>query len=234
VTAWVSAPPALHACASWTEPPMRLDLDSGVVVFPDTFRGGIGVIYELASGFKGCCTGESGDVLSSPSQDGNRKLKAFLAATYEVRPSAWKDGWSAQGSVAFSHIYDPLAKKDGSDQPWYQGTIPPRGSSCFIARSRRRRNRKGAYGWPCRGCSLARRLAPERTRPPKEMAAREALPFSNSPASEDGGRYDGETRGSKPRSPGAARRSSGAHRLGASPQAAPGTIQEWGPADVCL
>ena len=36
---------------------MTLDLDNGIVVFPDTFGGGVGEVFELASGFKACCEG---------------------------------------------------------------------------------------------------------------------------------------------------------------------------------
>ena len=51
-----------------------------------------------------------------------------MAATYEVRPIEWKPGWNVRDGLAFSHIYDPLAKPDTTcaDQEWYKAAIPLR------------------------------------------------------------------------------------------------------------
>ena len=126
----LGAPGSCHACSSWTDSPMTLDPDNGIVAFPDTFGGGIGEIYELASGFKGCCAApDAGAALGSASKDADAKLRQFVAATYEVRPVEWKPGWNVRDGLAFSHIYDPLAKPDQTmaDQAWYKGAIPLRG-----------------------------------------------------------------------------------------------------------
>ena len=107
---------------------MTLDLDNGIVVFPDTFGGGIGEVFELASGFKGCCAARAGAASGPAGKDTDAKLGQFVAATYEVRPVEWKPGWNVRDGLAFSHIYDPLAKPDPSlaDQEWYKAAIPLR------------------------------------------------------------------------------------------------------------
>ena len=108
------APGSCHACSSWTDSPMTLDLDNGIVVFPDTFSGGSGEVFELASGFKGCCAAGTGAAAGSANKDADAKLKQFVAASYEVRPIEWKSGWNVRDGLAFSHIYDPLAESDPS------------------------------------------------------------------------------------------------------------------------
>ena len=125
----LSAPGSCHACASWTDSPMTLDMDNGIVVFPDTFGGGLGEVFELASGFKGCCAAAGGNGLPGPAgKDTDDKIKQFVAATYEVRPVEWKPGWNVRDGLAFSHIYDPLAARNENlaDQAWYKGAIPLR------------------------------------------------------------------------------------------------------------
>ena len=213
----LSGPGACHACASWTDQPMTLDLDNGVVVFPDTFQGGIGDVYELASGFKSCCTSAGASALGSR-KDSETKLKAFVAATYEVRPMVWKEGWNVRGGLSFSHIYDPLADRDASDQAWYQGAIPLRGQlvlhrpleaqaqapTARIAglaegvllrgdwRQSARRPRTTAEASPRDGLLTELSRFGVNTAP---LSPREAIAFSNSPASEDArGRYDTENK----------------------------------------
>jgi hypothetical protein len=214
----LSAPGSCHACASWTNSPMTLDLDNGVVIFPDTFQGGFGDVYELASGFKSCCAGAGAGVLGSRSQDSDTKLKAFVAATYAIKPMEWKEGWNVRGGLAFSHIYDPLADRNASDQDWYQAAIPLRGQLVLHreleaqAQSPKAKIAGLAEGVLLRGDwrQSARRprttgegsaregLLTELSRfginsaPP---SPREAIAFSNSPASEDArGRYDTENK----------------------------------------
>jgi hypothetical protein len=210
----LSAPGSCHACASWTDSPMMLDLDNGVVVFPDTFQGGIGDVYELASGFKGCCAGAGADALGSRNPESESKLKAFVAATYEVRPMAWKEDWNVRGGLAFSHIYDPLADRDASDQAWYQGAIPLRGQLVLHrplevqAQAPQAHIAGLAEGVLLRGDWRQSALHPRTTTEasPRNglltelsrfgvntapLLPREAIAFSNSPASEDArGRYD--------------------------------------------
>jgi hypothetical protein len=138
----LSAPGSCHACASWTDSPMTLDLDNGVVVFPVTFQGGIGDVYELASGFKSCCANAGAGVPGSRSQNSDNKLKAFVVATYEVRPMEWNKGWNVRGGLAFSHIYDPSPIAMPATRPGTKAPFPCAGSLRCIARSRRRRNRQ--------------------------------------------------------------------------------------------
>lgn len=124
----LGAPGSCNACSSWTDSPMTLDLDNGIVAFPDTFGGGAGEVYELASGFKACC--ELGNAASATPSGGatDVRLKQLVAATYEVQPVEWKPGWNVRDGLAFSHIYDPLAERDRSfgDQEWYKAAIPLR------------------------------------------------------------------------------------------------------------
>jgi caspase domain-containing protein len=215
----LSAPGSCNACASWSDSPMTLDLDNGIVVFPDTFGGGIGEVYELASGFKACCAAEGGNGLPGPSsKDTDARLKQFVAATYEVRPVEWKPGWNVRGGLAFSHIYDPLAKPDPntSDQEWYKAAIPLRRQltlhRALEAQAQSTRIAGLAEGVVLRGdwrqstrrarttaeASLREGLLAELSRFGVNAApplAREAIPFSNSPASEDAkGRYETENK----------------------------------------
>ena len=139
-----------------------------------------------------------------------------MAATYEVRPVEWKPGWNVRDGLAFSHIYDPLAKPDQTmaDQAWYKGAIPLRGqlalhrmleaqaqsSSMRIAglaegvvlrgdwRQSARRARTTAEASAREGLLTELSRFGVDTAPP---LAREVTAFSNSPASEDArGRYD--------------------------------------------
>src|SRR5262249_17107016 len=145
----------------WTDQPMTLDLDNGVVVFPDTFQGGIGDVYELASGFKSCCTSAGAGALGSR-KDSEARLKAFVAATYEVRPMVWKVGWNVRGGPFVQpHLRSP--RRSRCQRP----SVVPRGHS--LARAARAASPAGgagasANGADCRPCGrrpAARRLAPE-------------------------------------------------------------------------
>ena len=155
-----------------------------------------------------------------PARTPMRRLKQFVAATYEVRPVEWKPGWNVRDGLAFSHIYDPLAKPDPrlADQEWYKAAIPlrqqltlhraleaqaqsprraspasPRASCCAATGARAR----GARARPAEA-SAREGLLTELSRFGVDAApplAREAIPFSNSPASEDAkGRYDTENK----------------------------------------
>ena len=215
----LSAPGSCHACSSWSNSPMTLDLDNGIVAFPDTFGGGIGEVYELASGFKACCAAEGGNGLPGPSgKDTDARLRQFVAATYEVRPMEWKPGWNVRDGLAFSHIYDPLAEPDARmrDQEWYKAAVPLRQQlklhRVLETQAQSTRIAGLAEGVVLRGdwrqsarrarttgeASAREGLLTELSRFGVDAApplAREAIPFSNSPASEDArGRYDAENK----------------------------------------
>lgn len=214
----LSAPGSCNACASWTDSPMALDLDNGIVVFPDTFGGGIGDVYELASGFKACCAPATANLTGRPADGVDAKLKQFVSATYGMRPIEWKDGWNVRDGLAFSHLFDPLAKPDPSmrDQKWYQAAIPMRGQlvrhRVLEGQAQPARIAGLAEGVVLRGdwrhrnararatdAGVARKSLLEELGRFKVAtatpAAREAIPFANSLGSEDTkGRYDKENK----------------------------------------
>ena len=200
---------------------MTLDPDNGIVAFPDTFGGGIGEVLRAGLRVQGLLRGSRrGRSPGSASKDADAKLRQFVAATYEVRPVEWKRGWNVRDGLAFSHIYDPLAK---TDQAWptRRGTrvrIPLRGqlalhrmleaqaqsSSMRIAglaegvvlrgdwRQSARRARTTAEASAREGLLTELSRFGVDTAPP---LAREATAFSNSPASEDArGRYDADNK----------------------------------------
>ena len=216
----LAAPGSCHACSSWSDSPMTLDLDNGIVVFPDTFGGGSGEVFELASGFKGCCAIAAGATPAPASKDTDAKVRQFVSETYEVRPIEWKPGWNVRDGLAFSHIYDPLAEPDRglSDQEWYKAAIPLRDRLILHrtleaqAQSASTRIAGLAEGVVLRGdwrqstrraratteASVREGLLTELSRfgvnaaPPQ---TREAIPFSNSPAGEDAKtRYQSENK----------------------------------------
>ncbi len=214
----LSAPGSCHACASWSDSPMTLDLDNGIVAFADTFSGGGGEVFELASGFKGCCAGGGTAAPGTAGTQDDAKLRQFVAATYEVRPIELKRGWNVRDGLAFSHIYDPLAKTETglADQPWYQAALPLRqlltSHRALEAQAQSTRIAGLAEGVVLRGdwrqstrrarntgeASAREGLLTELSRFGVDAApplAREAIPFSNSPASEDArGRYDADSK----------------------------------------
>jgi hypothetical protein len=214
----LSAPGSCNACSSWTDSPMMLDLDNGIVVFSDTFGGGGGEVYELASGFKACCEGGGTAAPGTAGAQADAKLKQFVAANYEVQRVEWKSGWNVRDGLAFSHIYDPLAKPDPtlSDQEWYKAAIPLRRqlvshraldqqaqsariaglSEGLVLRGdwRQRNQRARSTDEP----GMRQGLLEELGRFGVDAATplpREVIPFSNSPGSEDTkGRYRTENK----------------------------------------
>jgi hypothetical protein len=216
----LSAPGSCHACASWSDSPMTLDLDNGIVAFPDTFNGGTGDVYELASGFKACCAAP--DANASPpgaaGNDADAKLRQFVASTYEVRPVEWRGGWNVRDGLAFSRIYDPLATDNRSyaDQEWYKAAIPLRDGLVqhrpLEARAQSTRIAGLTEGVVLRGdwrqsarrarslteASSREGLLTELSRFGVDAApplAREAISFSNSPLGEDARqRYEGDNK----------------------------------------
>ena len=49
-------PGSCHACASWTDDNLMLDLDNGILAFTGTFEPNASPVYELASGASQCCS----------------------------------------------------------------------------------------------------------------------------------------------------------------------------------
>lgn len=109
-------PGSCHACASWTDSDMMLDLDNGILVFSGSFEPDSVQVHELASGAVLCCK-------SAAERD------RFIGANYAVRPFAMGRGWQAREPVRFTHIYDALADPQArhlADQTWFQGAKPLR------------------------------------------------------------------------------------------------------------
>lgn len=109
-------PGSCHACASWTDDDMMLDLDNGILVFSGTFEPDQVQVHELASGAVLCCK-------SAAERD------RFIAANHPARPFAMGRGWQAREPIRFTHIYDPLADPQArhlADQTWFQGAKPLR------------------------------------------------------------------------------------------------------------
>lgn len=104
-----------HACGSWSDTSISIDLDNAVVLFSGTFASdgfAPAPIYELASGHSGCCK-------TLP------ELKPYAAANYEVEPFDWGAGWRAREQIQFSHIFDPSANAAAADktQDWYRAAL---------------------------------------------------------------------------------------------------------------
>lgn len=105
-----------HACASWTDDNIDLDLDNGILVFTGTFDRDAAQVYELASGALVCCKSAS-------------QLGRFIKDHYAVAPFSMKPGWNARQPIRFTHIYDPFADPQAehlTDQTWFQGAKPLR------------------------------------------------------------------------------------------------------------
>ncbi|MDX2203746.1 MAG: caspase family protein [Hyphomicrobiaceae bacterium] len=111
-----SHPGSCHACASWTDDNMMLDLDNGILAFTGSFDADSERVYELASGATLCCT-KAGQV------------EPFVARTYGLAAFKMEKGWHAREPIRFTHIYDALADprgKDFADQEWFQAAKPLR------------------------------------------------------------------------------------------------------------
>jgi len=107
-------PGSCHACASWTDDSLMLDLDNGILAYGGTFDQNASTVYELASGATLCCYGDV------------KAQQAFIYRTYAVVPVKMQSGWRARAPIRFSQIYDPLADpnaKQVSDQAWFKGAF---------------------------------------------------------------------------------------------------------------
>ena len=110
-------PGSCHACASWSDDNLMLDLDNGILALTGSFDASASPVFELASGASLCCKGSSQD-----QQD-------FIDRTYAVVPFHMEPGWHAREPIQFSQIYDPLAdpsSKEVADQPWFKAAMPLR------------------------------------------------------------------------------------------------------------
>ena len=110
-------PGSCHACASWSDDNLMLDLDNGILAFTGSFDANASPVFELASGASLCCKGSAQD-----QQD-------FIDRTYAVVPFHMEPGWHAREPIQFSQIYDPLADpsaKEVADQPWFKAAMPLR------------------------------------------------------------------------------------------------------------
>ena len=110
-------PGSCHACASWSDDNLMLDLDNGILALTGSFDASASPVFELASGASLCCKGSAQD-----QQD-------FIDRTYAVVPFHMEPGWHAREPIQFSQIYDPLAdpsSKEVADQPWFKAAMPLR------------------------------------------------------------------------------------------------------------
>lgn len=210
----LDAPGSCNACASWSHAPMTLDLDNGIIVFADTFRGtgpDAGEVYELATGFKACCLADPPRAPATTSAAGGN-LKEIVGRRYEIAPAIWPTGWHAREPIGFSHIYDPTKDNQRDDpsiqeQDWFKAAMPlrtllvghrqldPQTASMQIAQAMQGATVRG--DWRAKARVVAR--GPDAPSAQEALLtalssygivaapplAREATPFSNSPASED-------------------------------------------------
>jgi hypothetical protein len=230
----LSAPGSCHACASWSDSPMTLDLDNGIVAFPDTFNGGTGDVYELASGFKACCARR----MPTPFLPARlQRCRREAQAVRGVRPTrcgrrvAGAAGTCAMAWPSATSMIPRRPEARYADQEWYKAAIPfARARPAPRARTQAQSTRIAgltkasccaATGARARGARRSAREASSREGLLTELSrfgvdaaprlAREAIPFSNSPLGEGARRrYDADNKKLEPRSIGAARRSSGA------------------------
>ena len=201
---------------------MTLDLDNGIVAFPDTFGGGIGEVYELASGFKGCCAAADAGAASGLGQQRHRR-KAQAVRGRDLRgPARRVEARLERARRPGLQPHLRSARQAGSN-PWptRSGTRPP--SRCASQLTLHRVLEAQAQSSSTRIAGLAEgvvlrgdwRQSARRARTTAEASAREglltelsrfgvdaapplareAIPFSNSPASEDArGRYESDNK----------------------------------------
>jgi hypothetical protein len=110
-------PGSCHACASWSDDNLMLDLDNGILAFTGKFDANASPVFELASGASLCCKESAQD-----QQD-------FIDRTYATVPFRMEPGWHAREPIQFSQIYDPLSDpnaKEMADQDWFKAAMPLR------------------------------------------------------------------------------------------------------------
>jgi hypothetical protein len=109
-------PGSCHACASWTDDNLMLDLENEILAFTGTFEPDKERVYELASGALVCCA-KAG------------QADVFVPRNYGMAPFRMQRGWHAREPIRFTHIYDAAADpqgKDVADQSWYKAALPLR------------------------------------------------------------------------------------------------------------
>jgi uncharacterized protein YecT (DUF1311 family) len=94
-----------HACRSWTDTDLSIDLDHAVAVLNGV--QGTPQIFELATGHSGCC--QSPDAVPS-----------YLSAHHGVDGFALRKGWRAGEPIAFTHVFDPL---NYPGVKWWDATV---------------------------------------------------------------------------------------------------------------
>ena len=191
-------PGSCHACASWSDDDLMLDLDNGILAFTGTFDSNASPVFELASGASLCCKGTAQD-----QQD-------FIDRTYATVPFRMQPGWHAREPIQFSHIYDPLADpnaKEMADQDWFKAAMPLRSQllvhKTIDAKTPTMEVATASINTVVRGDWRTKMVALDVKAPPAgtrsrllaelnhlglsaaEPAAREAIPFVNSWAGED-------------------------------------------------
>ncbi len=110
-------PGSCHACASWSDDNLMLDLDNGILAFTGKFDANASPVFELASGASLCCKGSAQD------------QQEFIDRTYAIVPFRMEPGWHAREPIQFSQIYDPLTEpsaKEVADQEWFKAAMPLR------------------------------------------------------------------------------------------------------------
>jgi hypothetical protein len=107
LTLWYNG--GCHACSSWTDTALTLDLDKGLIAFAGDSDIAQAAIFDIASGAKG-------GAATLPEQK------------HRVQPRSAKLAWSASEPIRFSQIYDALSEPNASlrDQTWHKAALPMR------------------------------------------------------------------------------------------------------------
>ena len=109
-----------HVCASWEATDVAIDLHAGYVLLsPESENDEAGRVYELATGYKGCCQTK-------------QAAKSFILGNYKLTSLEIEKGWRASEPIRFSQIYDAVADRERSDPnvrecPWYPAAIALKG-----------------------------------------------------------------------------------------------------------
>ena len=100
-----------HACPSWVDAPMMLDIDNGVVA----------MLYARRATVTSCTSW-----LAAGCSDG-RSFGRVITRDYEVAPVGYGPGWQARGAIRFSHVYDPRTERNAKEftgQDWFEKAKP--------------------------------------------------------------------------------------------------------------
>jgi Caspase domain len=191
-------PGSCHACASWSDDNLMLDLDNGILAFTGKFEADASPVFELATGASLCCKGSAQD------------QQEFIDRTYATVPFRMELGWHAREPIRFSQIYDPLSDpnaKEMADQDWFKAAMPlrsqlfvhktidPKTPTMEVATASINTVVRGDWRTKVANLDVKSPAAATRSRLLAELshlglnaaepAAREAIPFVNSWAGED-------------------------------------------------